>query len=83
MVRHVIVLALALAGALLADEPYDKEAEQAYEKEVLTRREEGLYKRIAWKGGMKEALASAQEAKKPILVFVVVGEWAKKNAEDC
>ena len=85
MVRHALALAIALmlAGTLLADEPYDKAAEQTYEKEVLARREEGLYRKIAWKEGMNEALAAAQEANRPILVFVVVGQWAKKGAEDC
>ena len=80
---RIAVTMLLAASAALAQEPYDQVAERAYEEQVVEKRKEEAFKRIEWREGAKSARKDAQAGGKPILVFIVVGEMARKNAPDC
>lgn len=84
MNRYTFTLAVGLcASAAWAQEPYDKAAERAFEREVIANREKGLYKRIDWKESPAAARREAERLRRPILVFIVVGEMGRKGASDC
>lgn len=53
------------------------------QKEILETEAKGLYKKIDWQPSMDAALKKAQAAGKPMMVFLIVGHLAKKNAEFC
>lgn len=42
-----------------------------------------LWKKINWAADMDRALKQAQEKNKPVLVFLLVNEKGKKDAEHC
>jgi hypothetical protein len=44
---------------------------------------QGKWKQINWRSSMNQALADAQRLQQPILVVVVVGKKAEKNAKEC
>ncbi|GEM_PF-6643922 len=83
MTRHTLTAALLCAGVAWAQEPFDKAAADAYQQEVVANRAKGLYRRIDWRESPAEARKAAEESQKPLLVFVVVGEMARKGAADC
>jgi putative heme degradation protein len=58
-------------------QPSDKQ------KEILEVEAKGLYKKIDWQPSMDAALKKAQADGEPILVFMIVGHLAQKNAEFC
>lgn len=74
------ILTLALAGA------QDDDARKKFEelkKDILKKEAEGGWKKIAWEKDLAEARKKAAEGGKPLVVVLVVGHLAQKNAAEC
>jgi len=83
MIRKLIALSLigmSLAAVLPAAENKDI---AALEKQYLANEQKGRWKQIDWQPDMDAALKLAQKGKKPILVFIIVGESGRKDAARC
>jgi hypothetical protein len=44
---------------------------------------QGKWKQVHWRSSMDQAKADAQRLQQPILVVIVVGKKAEKNAKEC
>ena len=76
----LLVGAILCAGLLGAQEFKSlEEAKQA----AFKAEEQKLWKKIAWRTDPDKAIAEATQAKKPIMVFVLVNEWGKLEADQC
>jgi hypothetical protein len=61
----------------------DKKKFEEFKKESLRKEDAGTFRKIAWQKDMAAALEKAQADGKPILVFLVVGHRAEKDAAEC
>jgi thiol:disulfide interchange protein len=75
----ILLIALAL-GVARAEEfrSFDEAKDAAFAAE-----ERKLWKQIKWRTDAEKAIAEATKAKKPIMVFLLVNEWGKLDADQC
>jgi hypothetical protein len=75
-------LAFALASAACAAAQDARDFDQ-FRREAFQRENQGRWKTIHWQKTMAQALEDARSQKKPVLVFLVVGEMGRQNAPEC
>lgn len=76
-----VLLIFSLACIVHSTEEF-KNVEEA--KDAAFRSEEkGLWKKINWVYSSADALKLAQQEKKPIMVFLLVGKFGQANAAEC
>jgi hypothetical protein len=76
-----LLLGIALFGAAARAEEF-KSFEEA-KNQALATAEKGLWKQIHWVQDPVLAQQYALKTKKPIMVFMLVGEHGRKNASEC
>jgi hypothetical protein len=77
-------MSLVLAGQSARANPFTELKELNEQKDAALKCEtQGKWRQIHWRPTVEAAVADAQKVHKPVLVVLIVGKKAQKNATEC